>query len=79
MKTVTYDETKWALVPLLPEKKQLNDTAFNLCAEFGYDFVSANERFARWVYSQMIANAPEPSDDSEVLDIPADLRRNDDV
>jgi len=64
MKTVTYDETKWAMVPIEPTSKQLADTAFNLCSicEHGHSFVSENEKFARDVYSEMIANAPTPPD-----------------
>ena len=62
MKTVTFDETKWALVPVDPDKKQLADSAFNLCNEYGVEFVQGKERFARDVYSEMVANAPAHPD-----------------
>lgn len=60
MKTVTFDETKWKLVPIEPTKRQLEDSAFNLCGQHGVEFVQANEVFARDVYSEMVANAPLP-------------------
>lgn len=59
MKTITFDETKWALVPIEPTSKQLADSAFNLCNEHGLEFVQKQEKFARDVYSEMVANAPE--------------------
>lgn len=63
MKTVTYDETKWALVPIVPAKLQLADSAFNLCGKYGVEFVQENEQFARDVYAEMVQLAPMHTDD----------------
>lgn len=52
----------YALVPIEPAQKMLGEAAFNLCDEFGVEFVQANEKFARAVYSEFIAAAPSISD-----------------
>jgi hypothetical protein len=60
MKTLTFDETKWKLVPIEPTSKQLQDTAFNMCCKYGREFVQDKSEFAQDIYSEMLANAPEP-------------------
>jgi hypothetical protein len=60
MKTVTFDETKWTLVPIEPANCQLEYVAFNLCGKYGVEFVQGNEQFARDVYAQMIRFSPPP-------------------
>ena len=52
------DCEQFKLVPIEPVQDQLANAAFNLCAEFGHDFVKDNEAFARAVYREMIKAAP---------------------
>ena len=64
MKTVTFDEKKWALVPIKPTPKQLADAAFNLCScgYFDYVFVEKNGDFAQAAYSALVYAAPAHDD-----------------
>lgn len=63
------DTDQWAVVPLVPSKRQLEAAAFNLCNNFGAEFVQANEAFARSVYLEFLLAAvqPKPKDDKPVI------------
>ena len=51
--------SEFVLVPVEPTQKMLEMAAFNLCNEFGVEFVQANEAFARAVYREFLYFAPE--------------------
>lgn len=48
----------YALVPIEPTDRQLFNAAFNLCTEFGDEFVRNQEKFAKAAYCALIAAAP---------------------
>lgn len=52
------DCEQFKLVPVDPTNKQLADAAFNLCNEFGVEFVKNNEKFARAVYRELLNSSP---------------------
>jgi hypothetical protein len=60
IETITIDTDKWAVVPKVPQGLQLEITAFNLCSQFGLEFVQAQEKFVRAAYDQMVRNAVPP-------------------
>lgn len=55
----------YVIARIEPTNKQLGDAAFNLCNEFGVEFVSANEQFARAVYRELVTSAAPPQSDAQ--------------
>lgn len=55
----------WRLVPEDPTESQQFNAAFNLCNQFGNEFVRSHKSFAMAVYTAMLAAAPNPADHSE--------------
>lgn len=58
---IEFDPETQVVAPLTPESKQLEMAAFNLCSEFGVEFVQANEAFARAVYRELLLAVPQPN------------------
>lgn len=48
----------WKLVPIEPTAAQCFTAAFNLCNEFGDEFVRDNKRFALAAYRWLVAASP---------------------
>jgi hypothetical protein len=63
------DCEQFKLVPILPTKSQLSNAAFNLCSEFGHDFVKQNEEFALAVYRELLASSPTYFDTSAIDEV----------
>jgi len=55
----------WKVVPIKPTDQMMERIAFNLCNEFGPDFVVTNQRFAAAVIAEFIIAAPQPPQQHE--------------
>lgn len=55
MKTVTFDETQWKLVPVEPTRKMIT-------AGMGADAHAINGAIAEVCWRNMLASAPQPTD-----------------
>lgn len=52
----------WVLVPKVPTPAMLEQTAFNLCDEYGVAFVRPLGKFVQDAYAELLSSAPPPKD-----------------
>lgn len=57
------------LVPIEPSPEMEQNTAFNLCAEFGLEFTQKNRLFALAAYRELIEAAPQPGEAAKPIGI----------
>lgn len=50
----------WVMVPREPTPAMLERAAFNLCAEYGVEFVKPLGQFAQDAYAELLSAAPKP-------------------
>lgn len=50
----------WVLAPKVPTPAMMERAAFNLCAEYGVEFVRPLGQFAQDAYAELLSAAPKP-------------------